>query len=335
MTDPVPIPMYLTCPKCGARHIDEGEFATKVHHTHECQSCGLTWRPAVVPTVGVQFLFKSEAPAQAKTRVRTIVTDRPAPGLVCECEHREHAHAQRACGASPARHFALDGWPDSMVLCEACSAEDRASAGTKTKAPYEGTLPTCAKCGAELGLTTAEHVCPARPPNGRNARHCMCGHLWDSHNEHGCCFDEDCTCAAPRPADALHADEPDPAAAKPSGGGEYLKRLHSAVATGVADAFGAGHESGRASRDAELNGLRNLLKALRRSLGGMPPEDLPKVLPAGNRWHDGMRWRALPTEAALEPGRLGVYVWPEAEEKWEASVEDIDWQYWRSTQSEK
>jgi rubredoxin len=57
-----PIPMFLTCPSCGARHIDKGEFATKPHHTHCCQSCGLTWRPAIVPTVGVQFLpgFKDE-----------------------------------------------------------------------------------------------------------------------------------------------------------------------------------------------------------------------------------------------------------------------------------
>jgi rubredoxin len=53
---PAPIPMHIVCPICKARHIDEGEFATKVHHTHSCQKCGLTWRPAVVPTVGVQFL---------------------------------------------------------------------------------------------------------------------------------------------------------------------------------------------------------------------------------------------------------------------------------------
>lgn len=51
-----PIPMVLHCPECRTRHIDEGDFATKVHHTHSCQGCGLTWRPAVVPTVGVQFL---------------------------------------------------------------------------------------------------------------------------------------------------------------------------------------------------------------------------------------------------------------------------------------
>ena len=56
-----PIPMRIVCPECNKLHIDEGEFATKPHHTHSCQHCGLTWRPAIVNTVGVQFLpgFKS------------------------------------------------------------------------------------------------------------------------------------------------------------------------------------------------------------------------------------------------------------------------------------
>ncbi len=51
-----PIPMLLWCPSCGARHVDAGEFATKPHHTHACQSCGMVWRPAIVPTCGVLFL---------------------------------------------------------------------------------------------------------------------------------------------------------------------------------------------------------------------------------------------------------------------------------------
>jgi len=57
-----PIPMLLHCPMCSARHIDEGDYATKSHHTHACQDCGHVWRPAVVPTVGVRFLpgFKNE-----------------------------------------------------------------------------------------------------------------------------------------------------------------------------------------------------------------------------------------------------------------------------------
>jgi hypothetical protein len=57
------VPMLLWCPACSARHVDVGEFATKVHHTHACQSCGVVWRPAIVPTVGVQYLpgFKDSA----------------------------------------------------------------------------------------------------------------------------------------------------------------------------------------------------------------------------------------------------------------------------------
>ncbi len=64
-----PIPMYLTCPKCSERHIDEGDFRTKPHHTHSCQHCGLTWRPAIVHTVGVEFLpgFKNDPAPVAAT----------------------------------------------------------------------------------------------------------------------------------------------------------------------------------------------------------------------------------------------------------------------------
>ena len=51
-----PVPLLLTCPWCGHRHIDEGEFAEKPHHTHACQNCGMCWRPSIIPTIGVQFL---------------------------------------------------------------------------------------------------------------------------------------------------------------------------------------------------------------------------------------------------------------------------------------
>lgn len=51
-----PIAMRLHCPDCGQLHIDAGPFADTPHHTHACQYCGMVWRPAVVNTVGVQFL---------------------------------------------------------------------------------------------------------------------------------------------------------------------------------------------------------------------------------------------------------------------------------------
>lgn len=56
------VPMLLWCPFCHERHIDEGEWATRLHHTHACQHCGGVWRPALVSTCGVRFLpgFKNE-----------------------------------------------------------------------------------------------------------------------------------------------------------------------------------------------------------------------------------------------------------------------------------
>ena len=51
-----PIPMLIWRPECGERHVDQGEFKTKPHHTHACQQCGHVWRPAIVATVGVKFL---------------------------------------------------------------------------------------------------------------------------------------------------------------------------------------------------------------------------------------------------------------------------------------
>jgi hypothetical protein len=58
------VPIRISCEKCGELHIDEGIWATKPHHTHSCQHCGLTWRPAVFNTIGVRFLpgFKNVAP---------------------------------------------------------------------------------------------------------------------------------------------------------------------------------------------------------------------------------------------------------------------------------
>ena len=84
----LPIPMVLHCPECRARHVDVGEFATKPHHTHACQSCGMVWRPAIGPTVGVQFLpgFKNEEPEQpAQAKAADLIA--AATKLVAEGNH--------------------------------------------------------------------------------------------------------------------------------------------------------------------------------------------------------------------------------------------------------
>lgn len=69
---PSPIPLLLWCPGCGERHIDGGTFASKPHHTHACQNCGMVWRPSIRPTVGVLFLpgFKDVDPVDTSPPVR-------------------------------------------------------------------------------------------------------------------------------------------------------------------------------------------------------------------------------------------------------------------------
>lgn len=80
-----PIPMLLACPVCHARHIDEGVYATKPHRTHVCQSCGMVWRPALVHTVGVDFLpgYGPPSPNDDDSHVRGLWTQK-ATGQVFE-----------------------------------------------------------------------------------------------------------------------------------------------------------------------------------------------------------------------------------------------------------
>lgn len=55
-----PIPMLLFCPRCHRQHVDapqpEKDWTNPPHRSHECQNCGLVWRPADVPTNGVQAI---------------------------------------------------------------------------------------------------------------------------------------------------------------------------------------------------------------------------------------------------------------------------------------
>lgn len=43
----------MDCVKCGLRHVDKGEWATRPHKTHRCENCGSEWRPFNYATVGV------------------------------------------------------------------------------------------------------------------------------------------------------------------------------------------------------------------------------------------------------------------------------------------
>lgn len=95
-----PIPMRLTCPECGELHIDV-LFKEKPHHTHACQACGMVWRPAIVPTIGVQFLpgFKDAAIAGESF----FVAPKPAgePMQVVLDQIRAERHRQDAQWGGP------------------------------------------------------------------------------------------------------------------------------------------------------------------------------------------------------------------------------------------
>ena len=47
------VPCELFCPSCDLQHLDEGEWATRPHRTHQCQFCSHLWRPFDVATYGV------------------------------------------------------------------------------------------------------------------------------------------------------------------------------------------------------------------------------------------------------------------------------------------
>jgi predicted RNA-binding Zn-ribbon protein involved in translation (DUF1610 family) len=46
--------VVIHCPECGTQHIDEDEWATREHWTHECQSCWHVWKPYSYTTFGVK-----------------------------------------------------------------------------------------------------------------------------------------------------------------------------------------------------------------------------------------------------------------------------------------
>lgn len=71
----LPIPMILYCPNCGQQHVDKpaphekdcsvsrgssicscSRWANPPHRSHLCAYCGIIWRPADVPTTGVQSI---------------------------------------------------------------------------------------------------------------------------------------------------------------------------------------------------------------------------------------------------------------------------------------
>lgn len=144
-----PVPMLLWCPECGARDVDVGEFATKRHHTHSCQLCGMTWRPAIVATVGVKFLpgFKDEVtaleptgpidpetglPMQSGDDLRRLMREDGLTFRQAATELRQEARVCVTCGVPIGR--------DGVVIVK----KTRALGPTGSWCPTESYCATCA-----------------------------------------------------------------------------------------------------------------------------------------------------------------------------------------------
>lgn len=75
-----PVPMVLHCPRCHLQHIDAPdertpEWHNPPHRSHLCHGCGFVWRPADVPTVGVertQTTGKNDSPPAPQQAQETI-----------------------------------------------------------------------------------------------------------------------------------------------------------------------------------------------------------------------------------------------------------------------
>jgi len=76
-----PVPVTIFCPECAVPHLDEGEWATRPHKTHQCQSCGHEWRPFPFATVGVEHPRPATGEAVALHPRTVDLVDRFAAAL--------------------------------------------------------------------------------------------------------------------------------------------------------------------------------------------------------------------------------------------------------------
>lgn len=186
-----PIDMILNCPRCGMQHIDKPEvewaddasgftrspsWTNPPHRSHLCHGCGFIWRPADVPTNGVEAIkTKGKAdmelsdaentaqPTRAPGAGRTT-TPTASPCTVCAgtdvlCYHCE------GMGIEPRR---LTGYGEcKCVLAQYCDGRcNPIYADAETSAPVPAAQPApatgeCLACGTEPAHCTRDECAPA------------------------------------------------------------------------------------------------------------------------------------------------------------------------------
>lgn len=70
----------LFCPFCQARHVDAGEWAQRLHHTHLCLACGEEW------TIKDRYLFGRAEVCEGCGNARGHAASAACPGYKAHCE---------------------------------------------------------------------------------------------------------------------------------------------------------------------------------------------------------------------------------------------------------
>lgn len=119
--DETPIDMVLYCPRCCTQHIDKDEAPTipdegglnwhnPPHRSHLCHSCGFVWRPADVPTNGVQAVKTTGKADHPLLPPLPVSRNALADGTERPCPHPSWANKRLTTG---------DGTPvDYCTLCK-------------------------------------------------------------------------------------------------------------------------------------------------------------------------------------------------------------------------
>lgn len=101
-----PIDMILYCPNCGTKHVDAPELGgvdidspgglwlNPPHRSHLCHNCECVWRPADVPTNGVDRLKTQGKGDTWPAEHNEEVTAMPAGGALSKAQHDDLLEAK-------------------------------------------------------------------------------------------------------------------------------------------------------------------------------------------------------------------------------------------------
>lgn len=101
-SQPAPIDMVLHCPACGLQHVDAPDawrpgsdplWDNPPHRSHLCHGCGHIWRPADVPTNGMEAVKtrgKADSPIAARALADSVLEDAARYRYLRDGDWREH-----------------------------------------------------------------------------------------------------------------------------------------------------------------------------------------------------------------------------------------------------